>query len=53
MDPRAGLDSVMKRKIPSPLPGLEPPIIQSVAHWDIPDLIPELKLSKNMFIYPS
>jgi hypothetical protein len=27
---RAGLDAVVKRKIPSPLPVLEPPIIQSV-----------------------
>jgi hypothetical protein len=30
--PRAGLDAVVKRKIPSlPLPRLEPPIIQLVA----------------------
>jgi hypothetical protein len=26
---RAGLDAVVKRKIPSPLQGLEPPIIHS------------------------
>jgi hypothetical protein len=30
--PRAGLDAVVKRKIHSPLPGLEPPIIQPLAH---------------------
>jgi hypothetical protein len=28
----AGLDAVVKRKIPSPFLGFEPPIIQPVAH---------------------
>jgi hypothetical protein len=28
---RVGLDAVVKRKFPSPLPGLEPPIIQPAA----------------------
>jgi hypothetical protein len=31
VDPRAGLNTVVKRKIPNALPGLEPPTIQSVA----------------------
>jgi hypothetical protein len=30
--PRAGLDEVVMRKNFQPLPGLEPPIIHSVAH---------------------
>jgi hypothetical protein len=28
--PRAGLDAVVKRKIPQHLPGLQPPVIQPV-----------------------
>jgi hypothetical protein len=31
MDPRGVLDAVVKRKIPSPLPVIELPIIQPVA----------------------
>jgi hypothetical protein len=36
--PRAVLDTVAKRKIPSPLLGLEPPIIQSIAQFYITKL---------------
>jgi hypothetical protein len=31
MGSRADLDEMVKRKIPNPMPGLEPPIIQTVA----------------------
>jgi hypothetical protein len=41
--PRAGLDSVVKRKIPSPCrEGLEPPIIQPVAQRCTPELSREV-----------
>jgi hypothetical protein len=36
--PRAGLDAVVKRKIPYPLPGLKPLIIQPVAQCCTTDL---------------
>jgi len=35
LGPRTALDIMVKRKIPNPMPGLEPPIIQTVAHWAI------------------
>jgi hypothetical protein len=45
VSPRAVLDAVVKEKIPTPLPGLEPPIIQIVAHHSTTELFRILSTS--------
>jgi hypothetical protein len=50
--PRAGLDAVLKRKIPTSLVGLEPPVVQLVAQRYTTELTLLLTHGHNDLISP-